>query len=443
MRASAALPLPTPPARGPFRHLGPFSDDRIGFLTTCARQYGDFVPLRFGHKRFWFVSDPAAVNEFLVTRCASFSKTISMRRFRDLFGNGLLVTEGAEHSMRRRMIAPGLKSNVVRRYGEDMQRLSAATFDAWEDGARIDLHNAFSVLVLKVVVNTLLGSDLADMEPQLVRTMADAAGCIDRRLACAWPLPLFVPTSDNRRLAATTRALDTAVSALIEQRREAGTGSNDLLQTLLSQPSDKLGERNLCDEVKTLLLAGFETTANCLAFTCWLLGNHRTVLERVGAEVRNTCKGGPVGPEHLQALPSLSNVIAESLRLYPPVWLLVREATEQVELGGRIVVRRGEMVAASPYVMHRDPRWFNEPEAFRPERFGALFGGAVANVYYPFGLGPRGCVGSRFANLELGIILATLLQRIDFHLVNEKAPALLAQLTLRPGEPIAARITKR
>lgn len=260
-------------------HMAEFSADRLGFLTTCARDHGDFVPLRFGHKRLWFVSEPAAVGEFLITRGASFRKNVSMRRARALFGNGLLMSEGAEHDRNRRLIGPRLKAQVVAGYDARMRDVSERVFAGWHDKSSVDLLYEFSRLAIAMVAQTLFATDILDRAAAIVSALAGTVDGLDRRLFQAFPLPLILPTRDNRRIRTALRILDGTVESIIEQRRLAVGADGDLLSQLLATPAMELSEQALRDEVTTLLLAGHETTANCLTFTCWLLATHRSALE--------------------------------------------------------------------------------------------------------------------------------------------------------------------
>jgi cytochrome P450 len=436
-------------------HHEAFLRDKLGFITGTAREYGDFVPLRFGPQRLFLLSDPHAIGEVLTTRAAAFRKDRGLRRVKVLLGEGLLTSEGADHERRSRIAQPAFRPKAVETYAATMVGLAAAAADGWAarggdaDGARIDLWAELSRLTLGIAAETLFGGDVLHEAPGFGAAFTELLRIIEHRTNALLPLPLAIPTCENRRFLRARRVLDDAVYGMIRSRRAqhgAGADRDDLLSRLLAPPGDggpALTDEQLRDEVMTLVLAGHETTANALAFTCALLGRHPGALERVRAEVDRVLGGRAATAADAPQLVETSLAVQEALRIYPPAYMIGREAAEDVELPGGRAVRRGAIVVMSPFVVHRDPRWWEEPLAFRPERFAHDAARHAPFTYFPFGGGKRACIGRSFALLEATLVLATIVQRLEVELDAGRPLALEALITLRPAGGLPARVRAR
>ncbi len=445
-----------PPRTFLIGHARQFFDGKVLFLERCAREYGDIVPLRLGQYRMYLVSEPAIVGEVLTTRAASFHKSVGLQRARPLIGNGLLTSEGAEHERRSRMAQPAFRHAEVERYAPAMVELTEMVAGGWHDGQRLDLSTEMSRLTLAIAARTLFGANLLAEATEIGAALTELLELLDRRLTRLWPLPLAIPTRENRRFNRARAVLDAAVFKMIRERRAAAgasapapDGPPDLLSRLLGAKDGGRGldDAELRDEVMTLFLAGHETTANALTFTFFLLARYPEAAERLRVEALDVL--GPDRPATAADLPRLSyaqQVFSEAIRLYPPAWMLNRHAIEDVSLGGgRLEVAKGEMVAVSPYVVQRDPRWFPDPLAFRPERFAPGAPRPVPWSYFPFGGGKRACIGRSFALIEAALILSTIVRRVDFEIDATREPELKPQITLRPagGMPAVVRARRR
>lgn len=448
LEAQAATPPSAwtgPPAPSLWKgHLDLFQTEKVRFIEACVREHGDVVRIRFGWIPVWLVSDPDLIGEVFTTQADAFQKDLGLRRTKVVLGEGLLTSEEPEHARRSKLAQPAFRKQEIDRYADAMVELTAARAAGWI-GREVDLGSETSELALSIVARSLFGADLGQESQALSRALTEVLHLMEERLGKVRPLPLWVPTPHNRRFKAALDVLDRGVLGLVARRRAAGTvGAHDLLSRLMGADAEgtrPLSDRELRDEVMTLVLAGHETTANALAFSLWLLARHPEVAAALRAEVDQVLGGRPARAEDLGRLELAGQVFQEALRLYPPVWMLGREATRDVVLGGRLQVRRGEMVTVSPWVVHKDPRWWgSDAAAFRPERFARGAPRPRPHAYFPFGIGKRACIGRSFALLEGTLVLATLAQRVELEVLGD--PSLVAQLTLRPG-PLPARARSR
>jgi cytochrome P450 len=425
-------------------HHPEFLSDPIGFLTRCAREHGDAVPLRFGPVRFWVLSDPARIGEVLTTRAGAFRKDRGLLRTRVLLGNGLLTSEGEEHDRKSRLAQPSFRARAVETYAQAMVEVAEEVAGSWPDGGAIRLSPELSRLTLSVVARALFGAELLERSSKIEAAITELMPLLDERIHGLWPLPLCIPTRHNRRFVQSRAVLEEAVDEMIREKRLRGP-SDDLLSRLLTARDDfetGLTDRELRDEVMTLFLAGHETTANALGFTLWLLAAHPEKERRVREEV-----DAVLGERRAQAadaprLVFTAAAVHEAMRLYPPAWLLGRQAAEEVDLGG-MRLRRGDMVGMSPFVVQRDPRWFEEPLAFCPERFLPEAPKPAPFTYFPFGGGKRACIGRSFALLEATLVLSTIVQRVELSMDTRAELSLEPHLTLRPAGGLPAVVHQR
>lgn len=414
-------------------------------LRSVARGNPTAVGARFRGQHLLLLVDPALVGQLLVEHAGDTTKGPGMERMKHLLGNGLLTSEGADHRRARRLVAPAFSPRRLTGYVDQFAERTAAHIAPWTDGATVDMHAEMATLTTDIVGRTLLGIDLSD------RT-----GGIREALEAA--LAHFAATRPNfnrpRRDTATpdevgvdTEALDAVhrlVDEIVEQRREnPSEDRGDVVSALLAgawEP-DGLTEAEVHDNVITLLMAGHETTANALSWTLHLLGDHPEVQQRLHMEL-----DGLTGPPTSDDLPHLTYtraVVTEAMRRYPPVWMLGRSLSAQVDLGGWRAPA-GSIVAVSPLLMHHDPRWFPEPDAFDPDRWLDERRDAVPrHAYLPFGTGPRSCVGEQFAWAEAVTALAVIASRWTAttrpgHVVQPQY-----RITMRPGNGIPMRLRAR
>lgn len=418
MLAAAARPKAEPF----LGHLRAFNRDRLGSLTRWARDHGDVVDLRFGPKRYLLVSDPALISELLVDRAADFRKGYSVRLMRPVLGNGLLLNEGEHWRARRRLIQPELQRARVRGYADVIARWTAWQLDQWSAGALRDVYEDMSALTMGVATELIFGVD-ARTDHAVATALRGAVREATRgRPLRALPLTRFLPTAANAREALILRRLDRSIARLIEESRTTGGGSGVLATLLRAGDTDA---RQLRDDLVTLFFGAYDTTSNALGWALYLAGMHPEAPDRLAAEAADPANDAADGG-YAEA------VVLEALRLYPSAWAESREALRECELGGHAVAR-GDSVVVSQWITHRDARWFDEPERFRPERWlDGLADRLPRGAFFPFGLGPRRCVGASLAMLESAMVLRAVARSWRLRPASNAAPVPEAIFTLRP-----------
>jgi cytochrome P450 len=405
-----------------------------------ARDYGDIAYVCVGPYQSYVINHPNLIREVLVTKGKSFLKWEAQKRvFRKIDGDGLINSEGEFWLRQRRLIQKAFQHRRLGRYARTAVELTRRRLDGWTAGAAINLDAEMSELALEVAGETLFGVNLSDRAAWLGETAEALRETFIREFLAPVPLPDWLPLPSKRRMRRAIRDLDTFITGVIRDRRASGEDRGDLLSMLLlavDEQGDGTGmtDRQARDEAVTLFNASHDSTSAALAWTCYFIARHPGVQERLRNELEAVLGGRVATFEDLPRLTFADAVVKESLRICPPTSaLFTRQALAEVEVGGYRLAR-GSLVAISPYVTQRDPRWFPEPERFDPDRFGPGRAGDIPEyAYFPFGAGPHVCVGNTFAMMEITLIVATLVQR--FHL--ELAPGqedLAAELkvSLRP-----------
>ena len=410
-------------------HLPELGRDPLGFLRVCAREYGDFVPLRLGWMRAILLNHPDFVEYVLVTNHRNFIKGPVVRDLRQLLGNGLVTSDGDLWLRQRRLAQPAFHRDRIAALGGVMVTYTERMLATWEDGDTRDVVQEMSRLTLANVAQTLFGADVASEADDVAAALAVVREQSDARTnSLLFLLPDGIPTPGNLRLRKAVRRLDAIVDGIITQRRASGEERSDLLSLLLhaqEEDGSRLSDQQLRDEAKTFLLAGHDTTALALSWTWYLLSQYPEVEAKLIAELRAVLGGRAPTVADLPQLRYTERVVSEALRLYPPSWALARAALRDCQIGG-YRVPAGTIVLMSQWVMHRDPRYFDRPEAFDPDRWAdGLANRLPRHAYFPFGAGPRLCIGNAFAMMEACLQLATIAQQF--------------RLTLVPGHPVTPR----
>ena len=423
-----------------------FRTDILNFLLATARDYGPLASFRVGPRQVFLASGPDLIEQVLVTDAQHYIKHFGARAFKPVLGNGLITSEGAFWHRQRKLIQPAFLKTRVQSYAPVMAELTNQMLDSWTPGKRVQIDFEFEVLTSKIALKTLFDLDDRGDHEWFDGVLKLAFNLMNERLRRIFKLPLWLPTPANRRLNRAVAELDQTVQSFIASGRSRQHPGDDLLSRLLvAQHEDgtRMSDRQLRDEAMTLYLAGHETTALTLAWSWYLLSQHRRVEEKLISEWKRVLRGAPPSSAHLSRLPYTAAVIAESMRLFPPVYVIGREATTELELGG-YRVKPGYTVLMSQWVNHRDPKYFPEPEEFRPERWEHGFSKRIPKfAYYPFGGGQRICVGSAFALMEAAIILAAVGQRYRFTLDPDAVIGIKTQITLLPANGIPATLERR
>jgi cytochrome P450 len=434
------------PPGGGLGLLRELNRDALGMLTRCARDYGDLVPLRLGLKRIVLISHPRLVEEVLVTRSHDFRKNLAPR-LRSSLGNGLLVSEGDFWLRQRRLMQPAFHRQRIDAMAAVMVSTVSECLDRWRTGERHDIYREMMDVSLQIVARTLFGTDVTAEMPIIRRSSRIMTEHLRSRLFTPMMLvPDGVPTPGNRRHAAAVRDLDGLIYRLIAERRRVGTGE-DLLGMLLAArdaTGRPLSDRQVRDEVLTVMSAGYDTTALALTWAWVLLARTPVMAARMRAEIDAVLGDRPASAADVSRLHYVGQVVAETLRLYPSAWAIMREAARDTSLGGQRI-SGGTTVLLSLWVLHRDPRWFDEPEVFRPERWSDGFAQRLPRfAYLPFGGGQHACLGSPFAQLEITLLLATIAQRFHVEVVEHEGPLEpVPVLTLQPNRTVGVRVWSR
>ena len=421
-------------------NLPEFAADRLGFLARIARDHGDVVAIRFLHRKILVVNHPDLVEEVLVARNRSFIKHFALRIAKNTMGEGLLTSEGDFWRRQRRLSQPAFHREKVAGHAGVMVEYAGRMLEGWSDGQRLDVQDAMMRLTLEIVAKCLFDADVSGDSADASEAMETVLHGFTAQVNKVIRLPSFLPTPTNLRLKKAMRRLDGIIYRFIADRRLAGDPGDrgDLLSMLLqaTDPVEDGGsgmtDRQLRDEAMTLFMAGHETTANTLAWVWFLLSTHPEVESKLHAELDEVLADRPPTFDDLPRLAYAEKVVTEALRLYPTVWLLGREAIEPTEVGGH-PVPVGTTVYMSQWVLHRDPRFFEDPLAYRPDRWdGGLAKKIPRYAYFPFGGGPRICIGNAFAMMEATLLLATIARRFRVRVVHPDRVVPLPTMTLRP-----------
>jgi cytochrome P450 len=444
----AVRTISSPP--GPKGHLlgdnvREYARDPLGFLTGCAREYGDVVELRLMGQTLYLLSDPSLIEYVLVENNRNFTKTRILKRNRRLLGDGLLTSEDGFWRRQRRLAQPAFHRKRVDAYGEVMVSFAERSLERWRDGQTIDVHEEMMHLTLEIVAKCLFDADVGAWATDVGKAMKVALENFSsqRRLI---RIPRRVPTPHNIRFEMAARRLDEIVATIIDDRRKSGEDRGDLLSMLVLAEDDsgeRMTDKQLRDEVTTLFLAGHETTANTLSWTFWLLSLIPDTEAKLAEELERVLDGRTPTLSDLPNLPYVERVVTESMRLYPPAWVVGREAIAECEVGG-YRMSAGTTALMSQWVMHRDPRYHEVPERFDPDRWTAEYEKALPRfAYFPFGGGPRQCIGASFAMTEARLILAAIAQRFRMELAPGQRVEPYASVTLRPKAGVRMILTGR
>src|SRR5262245_10965677 len=411
-----------------------FVRDPAGALQRIAREGGDVAFFRFGRIDEVLVSHPDFVEEVLVTRQRLFSKGRALQETRRVLGDGLLTSEGDVHLSHRRLIQPLFHQRAIGAYADEIVRAAGRAQRGWADGGRLDLHEELMRLTLAIVSRTVFDAEVEGQAQDVGEALTTTLEVLSHRLALPFGSSLYrLPLPATRRFEDARVRLDRTIRGLIAARGRRGVdGGTALLSLLLGAGEDeRLSDEQIRDEAMTILVAGHETTAVWLSWTLMALAGRPDLDAVVRAEIVRVAGDRPPRLEDLPALDLVDRVLREALRLYPPAWLVGRRALADVEVGGRLVPA-GTIVVMSQWVVHRDPRWYPEPERFDPDRWLPVAADARPRfAFFPFGAGTRRCIGEGFAWMEAKLLLATLLRDWRFELDGPVRP--VPRITLRPG----------
>ena len=425
------------------------SGDRLQSLTDWADTYGDIYHCRFLRYHVYFVNRPEYIEQMLVTQNSKFKKGRALQANRELFGNGLLTSEGDFWQRQRKLSQPAFHRARIQGYGQTMVESTLRALETWRAGEERDIHQEMMALTLDIAARTLFSVDIAQHSGRIGKALATVMEVSASPERILKPLRMISWRSEGRYRRGVAE-LDEIVYGIIRERRaaeKAGVAdTGDLLSMLLGARDDDgngMSDQQLRDETLTLLLAGHETTAIALSWSWYLLSQNPEAARKLHEELDRVLAGHAPTAADLPRLPYTERVIKEALRLYPPAYVILRLAIEDAQIGDYLVPR-GSSVGASPWVTQRCAKFFPEPLRFHPDRWTEEFSRQLPRfAYFPFGGGPRICIGAQFALMEAALVLATIAQRWELQTAPGYRAELFPSITLRPKDGIRTTLARR
>jgi cytochrome P450 len=399
------------------------------FLRDMTARYGNVLAFALPWRSYVFVNDPAAIKEILVTQQHSFSKSLGTRVLRLLLGEGLLTSEEPLHRTMRRVVQPAFHRERIVEYAAIMERDAIEFAERIVPGETFDAHGAMTELTLRIATETLFGSDESDSAQLVADALRLMMSEFPAMLTPIGALRQKLPLRSTRRFWEARAQLDAIIFGLIERRRSGESDRHDALTLLLEAREAETSDEQIRDEIMTLFMAGHETTSNLLTWTLFLLARNPAVASLAGQAAAANDRN------------YLDRVLKETLRLYPPAWIIGREALEDVTLADGSLIPKGTTVFLAPLILHRRGDVFADPDAFDPDRW--LEPDPPPFAYVPFGAGARRCIGEEFAMREAVIVLAELLRRYRFEMESGAHVDIAPLVTLRPAGPVMMRSVAR
>jgi cytochrome P450 len=441
---------PPPGPKGNFLlgNLAAVSHDWLGFYARCAKQYGDIVRLRYLHVPICLLMHPRDIEEVLVTNANNFTKSADYRALARVLGNGLLTNEGESWRRQRALIQPAFRRESILSYAPVMTRATDKLLGSWRDAESRNVHEDMMGVTLEIVAQCLFGTEVASVTEQVGRAMQVLTDRFIAEASQALLLPFEIPNVLVPARRKVINELNNVINGIVHERRNSNQSRGDLLDALLQMRDSEgrpMSDAQLRDEVMTLFLAGHETTAIALSWSCYLLAKNPGVEKKLVEELRAVLGEREPMPDDLVALHYTEMVLKESMRLYPAVWGIGRRAIADCEIGG-YHVRAGTNIFIFQALTHRDPRFFKDPDAFDPERWreDPVRAGKIPRfAYFPFGGGPRVCVGAAFAMLEATLLLAMVQQKFQLRLMPGHPVEPVPSVTLRPKHGIRVTVHRR
>ena len=446
--ASAASPVPGPSGRFGIRNLARFATNQLGFLRELAEKHGDVVHIRMLGGRWFLISNPEDIEALLVTNAKIMGRDDYSDVLSRALGMGLLTSEGELWKRQRRLMSQAFVPKRIQTYADAMVRVTEDALRPWRHGTEVNLHGEMSRVTMEVVAAVLFGASISPADGETVRSSMEVVNeFFANSPEAIFKIAEWIPTPRNVRMRRAVAKIDALIYRIIGARRASGEARDDLLGTLLAAQDDdgaKMDDKQLRDEAVTLFLAGHETTALALAHTLFLLSMHPEVERKLHAEIVAVLGDRAPTAADVKTLVYTERVVKESMRLYPPAWTTGREALEDVTVRGHRIPK-GAQILLSQWVVHRDARWFPNPEGFDPDRWLPERARTLPRfAYFPFGGGPRVCIGNHFAMMEATLILVLIVRRWQVDLVAGQRLELKPSVTLRQKGPgLRVRLTER
>lgn len=424
--------IPKVPSSRLLGDLRTYVHDPLNYLEAANREHGDIFRFRVANRKLIFINHPDDIAHVLQGNHRNYRKNLAYRKLKLLLGDGLFTSEGSYWLKQRRLVAPAFHKERISYYGQIMYNLTEAHLQSWKGLKEVNLSHELTALTLQIVSTTLLGEDAQQQIKTVSENLPFPLQHMLKMITSPTTPPAWFPSMANRRFKKHVQRLDEVIYSLIDKKSSAPP-QHDLLSALIeaedAETGEKMTRKQLRDEVITFYLAGHETSAIAAQWTLWLLGQNPEWVSRIRIEI------GKGSMDEIMASAALDKVIKESMRLKTPIWILGREALGPDELSG-YKIEQGDSIIFSPYMVHRHPEFWNDPEGFNPDRFDDAENDRHKFAYFPFGGGPRLCVGHHFAMVELKIIIGLMLQKNGRILTDY--PGHEYSITLRPGKSIHA-----
>ncbi|MEV5638721.1 cytochrome P450 [Streptomyces flaveolus] len=438
--ATAAPSVPPMPGRIPLAgHAVQMFRNPLRFFQSVSEQ-GGLVRIWLGTKQAYVVSDHDMLYDILVRKAKSFEKGMQFDQARPLLGNGILLSEGDFHRRQRLLMQPAFHHEKIGTYVDVMRESATDVFGTWRDGQRVGMYNMFYELAVRIVIKALFSTDMVEQDvAEVYKSMPVVISGVEKRAAIPPALLDRIPTQSSREFhSAIGRLYSMGRRIIADYRAKGASDQADDLMTLLfgaqAGGNKEMTDKQIQDEFMTLLTAGSETTPSAMSWTCMLLGRHPEVQRRMQEEVDKVVGDRPVEAGDLRDLDYTRRVIQEALRMYPPVWALGRKCVQDTELGGHLIPA-GTEVLYSIYAVHHDPKTYDNPEAFDPDRWLPERAKQVPrSAFMPFGAGVRNCIGESFSWFETQTVLATLMQQWSVQPITGEPVKPIAMGALVPGE---------
>ena len=443
---------PGPPGVPILGNLLQARKDPLKFTLELMLKYGPIASFRIGHFRGYGLFHPDYFHHVLSVNNRNYDKqNYNYDLLRPVLGEGLVTSDGDHWLKHRRLIQPLFRSERIRRLTSDVAKITAEVIDEWDDladrEAPVELVDEMMKITLRVITSSLFSLDDEGLQEAVRKPFDELNKEISERFINTFILPLWVPTPRNLAFKSARNKLNRVVYEIISRRRKSGGNDHDLLGVLMGarneEEGDGLSDQEIRDEVMTMMLAGHETTANLLSWTCYLLSQNPGEEQKLIDELNIVLGDRTPEGRDLSSLTYMKCVLQESLRLFPPVWIISRRAVEADRIGG-YEVPAGLTVTMSSYALHRHPEYWDQPEVFKPERFDPENGGVRAHrAYYPFGGGPRACIGSQLAMIEAQMVLAMIYRRYRLRLVPGHIVEPEPLVTLTPKYGLKMTVKRR
>ena len=451
--AIAAKHLPPGPKAIPLLgNILDFPKDPTGFMMKSTLEFGDTVYFWALHLKYIMVNHPEGIKHVLQENNKNYTKGIGYKPLKLFLGNGLLTTDDPSWLKHRRLIQPHFNRESIANYADVVIESAIKMVNNWEKESEIasviNISQEMIYITSQIVGKTLLSSDVGNEDSNFWRSMDYALEYVNNRTRTnPFNLPSWFPLPDNYKYAKAIRILDSFIYGVIKKRRADSLERNDLLSALLTAKDEKTGlginDRQLRDEILTFFVAGHETSANGLTWALYLLSKHPEVQEKLNNELKTVLDGRTPNFMDLHSLTYTMQVIQESLRLYPPVWIMGRQTIKEDSVRGHYIPPHTDIMI-SPYVLHRHPDYWKDPDVFDPDRFSPEnVKNHIPYAYIPFGGGPRLCVGQNFALMEMVLVLAIIAQKYSVKLTGNQNVELGPYITLRPKEDLMMKLVRR